>query len=155
MWRLIVAPIVGYIVMVIVVILGITVVWFSMGPEFAFDGESVIASLPWTISMLVSGLIAAIVGGFVASLIGGRNFARKAVIALAALVLVMGIVTIIAQMNFERPVLADGRSVADLSFAEAGQYAVSPSWYNYAIVVVGIIGVLIGGNMKKHEPVRK
>lgn len=149
MWRVFVAPIVGYIVMVIVVMLGIAAVWFSMGASFAFDGNTVNASLGWTLAMLVAGLIAAIVGGMVASMIGGWQYAAKAVMGLAGLILVMGLLTIVLQSMAEpTPVPADF-NVADLSFTDAGKYSRSPMWYNFAIVVVGIVGTLVGGKLIK------
>lgn len=147
MWRVIVGPILGYIAMVAVVIGCIAATWFSLGPGFAFDNESFSASLGWTITMLVSGFLAAIVGGVVAKLVGGSEYGEKAVLALAGLILVLGIVTIVAQSMSPPVEVPEGLKTSDVSFAEAGQYAKSPTWYNYAIIVVGMAGAIIGGKL--------
>jgi hypothetical protein len=38
---------------------------------------------------------------------------------------------------------ADG----EVGFMEAGEVASSPTWYNFAIAIVGAVGVLVGGNL--------
>lgn len=149
MWRVIVGPIVGYVAMVAFVVGCIAAAWFSLGPEFAFEDDTFKASLGWTLTMLLSGLVAAIIGGCVAKLIGGNDFGSKAVFGLAGLVLVMGVVTIISQSMFDAPVPPEDLETSGVTFAEAGQFAKSPTWYNYAIIVVGVVGTLIGGSALK------
>ncbi len=149
MWRVIAGPISGYIAMVVCVILCIAIVWFSLGPAFAFEDNTFNASLGWTITMLICGLGAAVVGGIVAKTVGGNS---KAVVGLAGLILVMGVLTIVGQSMSDPVLPPEGMKPDGLSFNEAGQYAKSPMWYNYSIIVAGIIGALVGGSLIKDKP---
>ncbi len=146
MIRAIFAAFLGYVVMVACVMAGIAIVWNVFGNEFAFSGESTEASLGWSLLALLSGLVAAVMGGYVAALVGGPK-GWLAVRVLIALILLFGGLTIVMQFGAEPLPLPDGVSIRDLDFFEAGQYAVSPMWYNFAIVVVGLIGVWSGGRL--------
>jgi hypothetical protein len=147
----ILSAVLGYVVMVICVLLGIATVWFAMGPQFAFDGESVNASVNWSLSMIGCGLIAAMIGGFVAAKTAGSSRSR-ALQCLIALVIVLGLVTFVMQRSSEPQPLPEGMTIETLTFQDAGKYAVSPTWYNVAIVIVGVIGVWIGGRMAGAPP---
>ncbi len=148
MIRAIVAAVVGYVGMVCVVMLGIAATWFSLGNEFAFAGETVYASQGWTIASLVGGAVAAVFGGRLATLVSRK----KPVLAtkiLIGLVIVLGAITIAMNLTTDVPELPEGTKIADLDFLEAGQYARSPMWYHFAIVIVGVIGVSCGGKLKE------
>lgn len=157
MFRSILAAISGYIVMFLIVMLGFAACWLGLGSEFAFEENTTTASLGLTLCSLVSGLFAAIVGGRVAAMIGGR-YGKRAVNVLAGMILVLGALSAIGQSFVEPTPLPAGVSVSDLEFVDAGTYAVSPPWYHYAIPVVGIVGVLIGGRCcsgrRQSEPVQ-
>ncbi|MDA1229523.1 MAG: hypothetical protein O2856_01990 [Planctomycetota bacterium] len=146
MLRAILTAIGGYVLMAMVAVLSIVVVWFSMGHEFAFEGDSNRASTEWSIAILFGGLIAAITGGAFAGFLGGPK-ANLSVRILIAIVFVMGLISLAAQLASEPAVLPDGKKIADLTFTEAGQLAVSPTWYNIAIIFVGIAGAALGGRL--------
>ncbi len=146
MIRAVIAAFLGYVVTVICVMAGIATVWYSLGNAFAFDGETTTASTGWSLLMLICGFAAAIVGGCAAAKIGGPK-GRLAVRVLLGLIIVLGCLTFYAQMNATPMPLPEGVAIQDLTFMEAGQYAVSPMWYNVAIVIVGGIGVWLGGRI--------
>ncbi|MBX3373166.1 MAG: hypothetical protein KF817_04970 [Phycisphaeraceae bacterium] len=147
MIRAIASAILGYLVMAMLVVAGIGLVWVTMGPGFAFAGESTVASPVWCIVMLGFGLAAAVVGGFVAAAVGGSR-RRHATNILLGIVLVLGLVTFAMQLGGEAQPLPDGRRVADLTFVEAGQLAFSPAWYNAGVIVVGLAGVWLGSRIR-------
>ena len=144
MFRTVVSAILGYVVMVIVVMLGIAGVWFSMGNEFAFEGETVRASVAWSSTMLGVGFFAACLGGVVAAIVGGPR-SSNAVNVLIGMVAILGVLTAASQWNLPIQELPEGKVIGELTFFEAGEFARSPNWYNVAIVIVGMIGVWIGG----------
>lgn len=150
MVRAILAAVGGYVFMVMIVMTGIAAVWFSMGNQFAFDGESNRASMKWTLAMLASGLVASIAGGLFASLVGGTK-GNSAVRILLGIVLVLGLLSLAAQLVAEPPMMPEGTKVADLTFVEAGTYAVSPMWYNVAIIFVGLGGTCFGGRQVRRQ----
>ena len=142
MRRNILAAIAGYAVMAVLVIAGTGVAWLALGSAGAFDGEGPEPSTPWLALNLMSGLIAAVFGGLVARRIGGSG---KAVRILLGLVVALGLVfAVVATVAAPEPEPA-GKPVVEMSWAEAGQYARQPAWYNWLIPFVGAAGVLLGG----------
>jgi hypothetical protein len=145
--RTVIAVIVGYVVMVLVVMMGIAVTWFTLGAKFAFDGDTIGASTGWSLVMMLAGFIAAIAGGLTAALIAGKARQLGAVKGLVALIVVFGVLTVVMQMMATPLPLPEGKTIENLTFAEAGQYARSPTWYNIGIIVVGVTGVMVGSKM--------
>ena len=147
MVRVVLGVIVGYLVAAIVSMIGIVVVWSILGASGAFKTGTVEASTPWSIGVLAGGFVAAIVGGLVAAVVGGAR-AGTAVKALAGLILILGFAMAALQLAAPKPEPPDKDS-ATFTFMEAGQYARSPNWYNFSLPVIGAIGVLIGGGLRK------
>lgn len=145
MARMILGVVAGYLIMVVVAIGGIGVAWILIGAEGAFQEGSVVASTTWSLVNLVFGFVAALIGGVAAVAIGKHaNTAR----ALAGLVLVLGLILAIAALGEQPEPLPEGKTVAELTFTEAGDVAMSPNWYNFVIPLVGVIGVTIGGGLR-------
>jgi len=92
---------------------------------------------------LVISLMGSAMAGYVAAQLAGPQ-PRRAILGLAALILVLGLTSAIGQ-TFREPapppltpeVLAD-------PMARAG-HAVQPVWYAFTLPVVGLLGVLVGG----------
>lgn len=147
MLRTILGVIAGYLSMTVFVVTSIAITWFGLGPEFAFQGDSVAASTGWSLIILAAGFVAAIVGGLVASLVAGKANQKRTIIGLLSLMCILGTMTAAFQMITPVVPLPDGKTIATLTFAEAGQYARSPNWYNVAIIFVGIAGVLTGAKL--------
>ena len=148
MGRSIGAAVAGYVVMVLVVMLGAAVQWFVLGAEGSFQEDSTVASTSWSAIACVAGLLAAIAGGFAASKIDVSPN-RLGVKILLGLILGLGLVLALAQMAGKPKPLPKDKKIADLTFVEAGEYASSPTWYNFAIPIIGAIGVVIGSGFLK------
>lgn len=133
----------GYVAMAAVVFIGITVVWSILGGAGAFRSEGTEASTLWSVLNLASGLIAAIVGGLVATAVAKQTTHLPALL-LAGLVLVLGLGSAIFQLESAPTPMPEGKTVADLTFFEAGAVAKSPAWYNFTIPLIGAIGVVLG-----------
>ena len=148
MIRITLAVILGYVAMVILVVTGIALCWYLLGSTFAFEKGTNQASLGWSLINLFSGLLAAIVGGWVAATIARekRNFAIK---SLLTFIIAFGLFSAMMQLMLPPSVLPEGKTIHDLSFAEAGEYARSPTWYNFTIILVGVFGILIGSKLAK------
>lgn len=146
MVRVITAVVVGYIVSVVLTIVGIFIAWTIFGVEGAFADNSTVASAAWSMTILVLGFGAAIAAGATAAKIDTDPRALG-VKVLAGVLLVLGLGVAVMSMGIEPqpvpPEWADGA----VTFMEAGEVASSPTWYNFAIAIVGAVGVLVGGNL--------
>jgi hypothetical protein len=126
--RNILAAIGGYVVMILVVFVGIGSAWMILGASGAFAGESPTPSSAWMVGNLVSGFMAAVAGGWAARRVGTSSASVRILIGL---VLVLGVVSLLLSQGAS--VQALDKPVADLTFMEAGSYAVQPAWYNWVI----------------------
>ena len=145
MWRSIGAAVLGYVVMVAVVLAGIFIAWSMLGGGRAFAGEGPEPSTLWIALNVLFGFVASVVGGWVCLRIGGE---RRAVNILIGMMLVLGAyAAITAESNWadNEPV---NKPVGEMTFAEAGQHAKAPSWYNWIIPVIGVAGVLVGARLQ-------
>jgi hypothetical protein len=154
MGRAILGAVIGYVVITMLVVLGITIVWNTMGNEFAFEGETNRASTPWTICMLLSGAVAAVVAGATAAVVAGPR-RELSVQILLGLVIVLGTLSLVGQLASTPPALPAGKAIRDLTFFEAGTYAVTPMWYTIAVIFVGALGVYLGGRMVRPSAKRR
>jgi hypothetical protein len=146
MIRAIFSAIAGYALMVIVVLSCIAATWFTLGNRFAFEGESRTASLGWSVIQLLAGGLGAIAGGALAAWLAGPKHAL-AIRILTGMILVLGILNAVLSLGITPPPLPEGKALDSLSFSEAGQYARSPTWYLFAIVIAGVAGIGMGGRL--------
>jgi undecaprenyl pyrophosphate phosphatase UppP len=142
MVRNILGAIAGYVVMVVVVMLGIGAAWMVLGGTGAFDGEGPLPSTPWMVCNIVFGFLAALAGGAVARKVGRSMTAVKILVAL--MLLLGGYLAVTAESSYAKREPVD-KPVAEMSFMEAGRHAKAPAWYNFLMPVVGAIGAAIGG----------
>ncbi len=142
MLRNILGAVAGYLVTVIVVLLGIGVAWMILGGAGAFEGEGPYPSTPWVAGNLVFGLAGAFVGGYAAYKIGRTATAVKILVIL--MLLLGGYAAVTAESSYAKrePV---GKPVAEMSFMEAGRHAKNPAWYNFLMPAIGAIGAFAGG----------
>jgi hypothetical protein len=142
MVRFIIAVVVGYLVMVVLVVATSSVAFVV--PDFAFEKDDFDVTPGWLIYALAAGLVAAVAGGFVATRIARR---RRVAAVLAALVLVIGLLSAMVILGREKPT----GSAAGLNVAERASRAVQPTWYAFALPFVGAAGVLVGGRCARRE----
>ncbi len=160
MIRGILAVIVGFIVIAIWV-MGTTFAAFrTLGESFVFDEGT--ASLGWCGLQLGLGLVGGVIGGFLAATIGAGP-KKTPVKVLAGLVLLLGLGKAAfmiygpdmepessSEVLFNEPV-AGPENEWIAKFKEMAQYE-QPRWFSFTIPVVGLVGVLLGGKLKRKGP---
>lgn len=144
------AVVAGYASMFAASMLGVGIAWTALGSERAFHEGTTVASSPWSALMCAFALASAAGGGFVAKRVAGQR-SRGAALALAVLVLVLGHGIAFAQLGSEPSPLPEGKTVADLTFFEAGEVASAPVWYNFTLPWIGTAGVLLGAGCLRCE----
>jgi len=145
MGRTIVGIIVGYITMFVLVFLTFTCVFLLMGTEWSFKPNSFDASKRWIVMSLVANLIIGIIGGLVCAIIAKGG---KAPTILALVVFVLGLLLAIPSLMAQRANASLVRTGA-VTQTEAMQKAREPIWVPFTFPIIGAVGVLIGGKLKK------
>jgi len=145
MARSIVAVIVGYVAMFVLVFATFTCAFLLMGTEGSFKPNSFEASNAWNVMALIANLVIAVIGGFICAAIarGGR-----APIALAIVVFALGMLLAIPTL-FANKENANRVRTGNISQMEAMQNATQPAWVPFTFPILGAIGVLIGGKLKR------
>lgn len=147
MGRSVLAVIVGYVVMFVLVFVVFTCAFLLMGTDWSFKPNSFEASNAWNIMALVADLVIAVIGGLVCAAIARGG---KAPIALAVVVFALGMFLAIPTL-FANKANANRVRTRDISQMEAMQNATQPAWVPFAFPILGVIGVLIGGKLKRRS----
>ncbi len=143
MLRAIGAVIVGYVAMFVMVFATFSAAYLAMGADRAFRPESYEVSGIWLVLSLVLSFVAAVVGGLICAAMARGS---KAPVILAAVVLVVGLLTAIP--SFTAPPPSDVRT-AEVGNMAAMQKAHQPGWFSILVPVVGVVGVLVGARLVK------
>jgi len=137
--------IIGYIVMFILQVAAFMTIYTLMGANWSFKPASYEASTQWTVMQFGVIFITALIAGLVCAAIAKGG---KAPLALAAVVLVLGLA-----LAFASPALrtADTHEVrtGSVSNMEAMSKARHPAWVIFLGPVIGALGVVIGGKLKR------
>ena len=141
MARTIGAVIAGYLVMALFIFATFTAAYLMMGASGSFKTGTYEISDTWLAVSIVLSVIAALLGGWVCRLIGKNP---KAPMALAVLVLVLGILSAFLEMKKVVPAVRLG----DVNNMEAMQNAQTPAWLLFLNPVIGVAGVLAGSKLK-------
>ena len=145
MGRVIGGVVVGYLVMFAIVFVTFSIAFVSMGTDKAFKPGSYDVSGLWIAVSFVLGLVAAIVGGLVCALIAPGT---KAPVALAALVLVLGLLMAVPVLTAKtEPKVRTGK----VGNMEAMQNAAQPAWIALLNPVVGAVGALAGAQLRRRR----
>ena len=145
MGRNILGAVLGYVVMFIFIFATFTAAYLLMGDDTAFAPGSYDVSMTWIVVSMILGFVGTIAAGYTAKLIGRSAGAVK---ILAGFVLVLGTLMVIATVVSPKP--AEARSAAT-SNMEAMNKARTPLWVATINPVVGLVGVLIGGSLRKES----
>lgn len=143
MVKSILAVIVGYIVMAIFAFAVCTCAYIGLGVERVFQPESYDVSTIWVVIMMVIAVIGGILGGLVCAAI---SKSKGACMALAIVVLVVGMIGAITTSMKEHPSAARSGDVSNL---EAMMKAQTPAWFCFVNPVLGAVCVMLGARMKK------
>jgi len=145
MAREIIAVVVGYVATFILISVAFTAEYMLLGARHAFKPGSFEASNEWIGIGLVLNLVISIAGGFICAAIARS---KKAVIALAVVVFALGLVLSIPTLMVPRTGAV--RTADDVPMFAAMQKAEEPRWVPFTLPIIGMIGVMIGGNLKRH-----
>jgi uncharacterized membrane protein YeaQ/YmgE (transglycosylase-associated protein family) len=143
MGRAIISAVVGLVGMVIVVVAGDLGIWAAFGSSFVLDRENLTVQTGYCILNLVVGVMAALLGGYLASRLAG-NQGKLAARILVIAVLLLGTIFIIMEATRKIEPLPIDAVVADMTPQDLAKHIASPTWYNFSIVVLGIMGVFLG-----------
>lgn len=147
MARTIIAVIVGYVAMFVLVSATFTGAFLLMGTDWSFKPNSFEASNSWNAMALVANLVIAVIGGFVCATIARGG---KAPIALAIVVFALGMLLAVPTL-FANKENANRVRTRDVSQMEAMQNATQPAWVPFTFPILGAIGVLVGGKLKRRS----
>ena len=147
MVRAVLGVIGSYILMFILAFAAFTCAYVVLGADQAFRPHSFQASKRWILMSYGIQLVVGVVGGFVCALIAKGG---KAPLVLAGVVLVLGI-ALNAVALAVKPVVPDQARPANVPMMEAMQKAKLPVWVPFTYPIMGAIGVLVGGSLKKKK----
>jgi len=139
--------IVGYIVMFILQIATFMTIYSLMGPNWSFRPASYDASTRWTVMQFGVILVTTIIAGLICAAIARGG---KAPLVLAAVVLVLGLALAFASTAL-RPADTHEIRTGNVPNMEAMSKARHPAWVIFLGPVIGAIGVVIGGKLKRQS----
>lgn len=143
MGRAIAAVVVGYVVMALFVFATFSAAYYIMGADGAYRPGVYDVSVLWIVIALVLSLLAALLAGWVAAAIAKTG---KPVLALIALVLVLGAVSAIMASGGAGDIPAVRE--ADPTVFEAMRYSRQPAWVAWLTPIIGAVGVFFGSALK-------
>ena len=149
MGRNILSVIVGYITMFIVVFVSFTVAYLAMGEDRAFKAGLYEVSTLWIVTSVVLGTVAAIAGGIVCALVSRRS--KGAVMSLMILVLVLGGLTFVMEMQKPELTGEDAVRGPGTSNTEAMMNARQPMWALVSNPIIGAVGVYVGASLMRRK----
>jgi small neutral amino acid transporter SnatA (MarC family) len=141
------SAILGYIVIFATIFITFTIAYLILGTEGAFQERTYDVSFAWIVVSIILSIFAAVLGGFVCKLVAKNDTAVK---ILAGIVLVLGLSMAVVQMTADtsdRPVVRD----ETVESMDAMNNAISPTWMNFLNPLLGVLGVMYGGRLKKSE----
>ena len=133
----------GYVAIVFVITCSFLIYFVLLGPDRAFVPGKFEPSTIWISGTFVFGVVGAIVGGALCFWIARTD---GAIYALAGLLFVFGILTIIFS---DATVATDAVRSGTEPPMEAFSKSVSPAWVQYVNPFLGAISVVIGGFLMK------
>ncbi len=141
--RMVVAFVIAFAMQVLSLLLAVMTMWFGFGPRFAFSGDGPLASTFWVLGMLMGCFVGSCCGAAICSWIFRRSSHRGRWISTAAAACFLCLV-ISGRVTHVPTALPEGKGIDDLSFAEAGDYAVTPDWYFPTAGLMCIVGLRAG-----------
>jgi hypothetical protein len=147
MVRSVLAVIVAYILMFILQVAVFMTIYTLLGPDWSFKPASYQASTRWTVMQFAVVLVTCIIGGLICAVIAKGG---KAPLALAAVVLVLGLGLALLSTAM-RPADTNEVRTGNVPNMVAMSKARHPVWVVFLGPVIGAVGVLIGGKLKRRS----
>ena len=145
MVRSIIAVVVSYITMFVLNFLAFVGLYAIVGPANAFRPRSFLASNRWIAMALAVMFVSGIIAGLLCAAIARG---RKAILALAGLILVVGLLLAIPAI-MKHKANADLVRAGDVPVMEAMEKASWPIWAPFVFPFVSALGAVVGGKLKK------
>lgn len=145
MVRSIVAVVVSYISMFVLNLLGFVGLYAVVGPGNAFKPRAFLASNRWIAMALAVMFVSGIIAGLLCAAIARG---RKTTLALAGLILVVGLLLAIPAI-MKHKANADLVRAGDVPVMEAMEKASWPIWAPLVFPFVSALGAVVGGKLKK------
>ena len=140
MLRIIAGVIVGFIVMLIIVMATFGITMAVMGLDAILNPNSYWTTDTFNVIVLIGGFVAAIIGGMVCKIIARES---KGTLALAAIVIVMGIGSAVMNMNKPDPPVRTGPpTITDIQ-----THGKEPNWFAISKTVLAAAGLVIGSSL--------
>ena len=145
MLRSVLGVIVGYIVMFVLQVIAFMTIYTMMGADWSFKPASYEASTAWTAMQFTVILVTTIIAGLICAAIAKGG---KAPLVLAVVVLVLGLALAFASTAL-RPADTHEIRAGNVPNMEAMSKARHPAWVIFLGPVIGAVGVVIGGKLKR------
>ena len=145
MARAILAVVLSYLAMFVLAFLAFTCAYLIVGNDIAFKPGIFEASSTWIAIAFIINIVDGVIGGFVCALIAKGG---KAPLALAAVVILLGLAVAFADTNKRKQNIGMIRAGNTPQLA-AIQKAFWPVWVPFAFPFTGAVGVLIGSKLKR------
>ena len=131
----------GYVAMFVTIFLAFSGLYLLLGSARTFQEGSYEVTWSWLLGSILLSFVAAMIGGKVCAIITGRP---TAVMTLAVVVLVLGVLSAVGADAGKLTV-----RTGDASLYEAIVNAKEPTWFTLLLPIVGVVGVLAGGRIRK------
>ena len=145
MLRSVLGVIIGYIVMFVLQVIAFMTIYTMMGADWSFKPASYEASTAWTAMQFSVILITTIIAGFICAAIAKGG---KAPLVLSVVVLLLGLALASASTAL-RPADTHEVRTGNVPNMEAMSKARHPAWVIFLGPVIGAVGVVIGGKLKR------
>ena len=145
MLRSVLGVIVGYIVMFVLQVIAFMTIYTMMGADWSFKPASYEASTAWTAMQFGVILVTTIIAGLICAAIAKGG---KAPLVLAVVVLVLGLALAFASTAL-RPADTHEIRAGNVPNMEAMSKARHPAWVIFLGPVIGAVGVVMGGKLKR------
>lgn len=139
--------IVGYIIMFVLQVAAFMTIYTVMGANWSFEPASYQASTQWTVMQFVVVFVTAAIAGLVCAMIARGG---KATLVLALVVLVLGFGLAVASTTM-RPADTHEVRTGSVPNMEAMSKARHPNWVVFLGPVIGALGVVVGGKLKRRS----
>ena len=147
MLRSVLAVIIGYIVMFILQVAAFMTIYTLVGTDWSFKPASYQASTRWTAMQFAVILITTIIAGLICAVIAKGG---KAPLALAVVVLVLGLGLALLS-TVMRPADTHEVRTGNVPNMVAMSKARHPTWVVFLGPVIGAVGVVIGGKLRRRS----
>jgi len=145
MAKSVIGVIVGYLVMFALQFAALMTIYTVLGPDWSFKPGSYHASTRWTLVQFTVIFVTAVIAGLICAIIAKGG---KAPLVLAIVIIVIGFTLGALHIETQPADTGEvrGRNVPNI---EAMTKARHPAWVIFLGPVIGAVGAIVGGKMKR------